>query len=124
MNKFCFTAKSLLLIVLIALGASGCEAPHQENLLSKQKPEYWLNLKPVKFEKLPGWNGDKHSEALAVFLRSCERTIKKDPKKFLEHCDELMHDESVLYIQTSQAEMILNISALQFYMYCQTTLVT
>ena len=31
-----------------------------------------------------------------------------DPKRFLEHCSDLMHDESVLYIQTSQAEMILN----------------
>ena len=31
-----------------------------------------------------------------------------NPKKFLEHCDDLMHEESVLYIQTSQAEMILN----------------
>ena len=31
-----------------------------------------------------------------------------DPKRFLEHCSDLMHDDSVLFIQTSQAEMILN----------------
>lgn len=31
-----------------------------------------------------------------------------NPKKFLEYCSDLMHDDSVLYIQTSQAEMILN----------------
>ena len=31
-----------------------------------------------------------------------------NPKEFLDECDKLMHDDSVLYIQTSQAEMILN----------------
>ena len=31
-----------------------------------------------------------------------------DPKGFLDHCSNLMHDDSVLYIQTSQADMILN----------------
>ena len=31
-----------------------------------------------------------------------------DPKGFLDHCSDLMHDDSVLYIQTSQADMILN----------------
>ena len=31
-----------------------------------------------------------------------------NPKEFLEHCSSLMHDDSILYIQTSQAEMILN----------------
>ena len=31
-----------------------------------------------------------------------------NPKEFLEECEKIMHDDSVLYIQTSQAEMILN----------------
>ena len=31
-----------------------------------------------------------------------------NPKEFLDECDKLMHDDSILYIQTSQAEMILN----------------
>ena len=31
-----------------------------------------------------------------------------NPKEFLDHCDELMNDNSMLYIQTSQAEMISN----------------
>ena len=32
----------------------------------------------------------------------------RNPKKFLDDCENLMHDESTLYIQTSQAEMIMN----------------
>jgi len=31
-----------------------------------------------------------------------------NPKEFLDECEKIMHDDSVLYIQTSQAEMILN----------------
>jgi 2-polyprenyl-3-methyl-5-hydroxy-6-metoxy-1,4-benzoquinol methylase len=31
-----------------------------------------------------------------------------NPKEFLDECEKIMHDNSVLYIQTSQAEMILN----------------
>jgi len=31
-----------------------------------------------------------------------------NPKEFLDECEAIMHDDSVLYIQTSQAEMILN----------------
>jgi ubiquinone/menaquinone biosynthesis C-methylase UbiE len=31
-----------------------------------------------------------------------------NPKEFLDHCDRIMHEQSILYIQTSQAEMILN----------------
>ena len=31
-----------------------------------------------------------------------------NPKKFLEDCEKVMNDDSKLYIQTSQAEMILN----------------
>jgi len=32
----------------------------------------------------------------------------RNPKKFLDDCEKLMHGESTLYIQTSQAEMIMN----------------
>ena len=32
----------------------------------------------------------------------------RNPKKFLDDCEKLMHGESILYIQTSQAEMIMN----------------
>ena len=31
-----------------------------------------------------------------------------NPKEYLDECEKVMHDDSVLYIQTSQAEMILN----------------
>ena len=31
-----------------------------------------------------------------------------NPKDFLDSCEKIMHDESVLYIQTSQAEMVMN----------------
>ena len=67
---------------LIVFGAAGCDMLHQVDPLTKKKPEYWLNLKPITFENLPGWNGDNHAEALSVFLQSCRAIKKKEPNKF------------------------------------------
>ena len=54
------------------------------------------------------FNADKFDRQFDVITAQNVFAHNSNPKKFLEHCDELMHDESVLYIQTSQAEMILN----------------
>ena len=54
------------------------------------------------------FNADKFARQFDVITAQNVFAHNSNPKEFLEHCDELMHDESVLYIQTSQAEMILN----------------
>jgi len=54
------------------------------------------------------FNADKFERQFDVITAQNVFAHNSNPKEFLEHCDELMHDESVLYIQTSQAEMILN----------------
>ena len=54
------------------------------------------------------FNVDKFDRQFDVITAQNVFAHNSNPKEFLEHCDELMHDESVLYIQTSQAEMILN----------------
>tara|TARA_Y100001972_G_C7636805_1_gene319777 strand:+ start:123 stop:1334 length:1212 start_codon:yes stop_codon:yes gene_type:complete len=54
------------------------------------------------------FNADKFERKFDVITAQNVFAHNSNPKEFLEHCDELMHDESVLYIQTSQAEMILN----------------
>ena len=54
------------------------------------------------------FNADKFHRQFDVITAQNVFAHNSNPKEFLEHCDELMHDESVLYIQTSQAEMILN----------------
>jgi len=54
------------------------------------------------------FNADKFDRQFDVITAQNVFAHNSNPKEFLEHCDELMHDESVLYIQTSQAEMILN----------------
>lgn len=39
-----------------------------------------LVLRPVEFDQLPGWDGDRHDEALESFLKSCQKfsTLPKD----------------------------------------------
>ena len=54
------------------------------------------------------FNADKFERQFDVITAQNVFAHNSNPKEFLEHCDELMHDKSVLYIQTSQAEMILN----------------
>ena len=54
------------------------------------------------------FNADTFDRQFDVITAQNVFAHNSNPKEFLEHCDELMHDESVLYIQTSQAEMILN----------------
>ena len=54
------------------------------------------------------FNADKFDRQFDVITAQNVFAHNSNPKEFLEHCDELMHEESVLYIQTSQAEMILN----------------
>ena len=47
--------------------------------VSSAKPK--LVLAKTSFKKIIGWNGDRHDQALAVFLRSCPK-IKKVPSSF------------------------------------------
>ena len=54
------------------------------------------------------FNANKFDRQFDVITAQNVFAHNSNPKEFLEHCDELMHEESVLYIQTSQAEMILN----------------
>ena len=54
------------------------------------------------------FNADTFDRQFDVITAQNVFAHNSNPKEFLEHCDELMHDESVLYIKTSQAEMILN----------------
>ena len=54
------------------------------------------------------FNADKFDRQFDVITAQNVFAHNSNPKEFLEHCDEVMHEESVLYIQTSQAEMILN----------------
>lgn len=54
------------------------------------------------------FNVDKFDRQFDVITAQNVFAHNSNPREFLEHCGELMHEESVLYIQTSQAEMILN----------------
>ena len=53
------------------------------------------------------FNADKFDRQFDVITAQNVFAHNSNPKEFLEHCDELMHDESVLYIHTSQSDMIL-----------------
>lgn len=64
-------------MALLLLSIAGCE---QEEVTPPSKPpEERALLSPVGFEDLPGWNGDRHAEALPALLRSCARLLKQSP---------------------------------------------
>jgi membrane-bound lytic murein transglycosylase A len=72
-------AAGILATALILLAA--CE---QEDTKPPQlPPPEQAILSPVGFEDLPGWNMDRHAEALPALLRSCERFLKQPPGKAL-----------------------------------------
>jgi len=54
------------------------------------------------------FSADKFDKQFDIITAQNVFAHNSDPKKFLDECDKIMHDGSVLYIQTSQAEMILN----------------
>jgi len=40
-----------------------------------------VRLKATTFDKLPGWQSDKHSEVLRAFAQSCARILRESPTK-------------------------------------------
>ena len=79
----------LIVVFLVLLSACGPVTPPKE-LLTKIPEgksaqitiaEPRLVLTKTSFKKIIGWNGDKHDQALAVFIRSCAK-IKKIPIRF------------------------------------------
>ena len=73
------TAARVLAAVLVLLAA--CE--QEETKPPPQPPPEQAILSPVGFEDLPGWNADRHAEALPALLRSCARFLKLPPGKAL-----------------------------------------
>lgn len=58
-------------VVIVAL--SGCAtSPPQAD-----REQAALVLKKASFSDLPGWDKDAHAQALAAFVKSCERILKK-----------------------------------------------
>jgi membrane-bound lytic murein transglycosylase A len=49
----------------------------------QQPPPEQAILSPAGFEDLPGWNMDRHAEALPALLRSCAKFLKMPPGKAL-----------------------------------------
>ena len=54
------------------------------------------------------FSSDKFDDKFDIITAQNVFAHNSNPKEFLDECDKLMHDDSILYIQTSQAEMILN----------------
>ena len=60
---------------------ASCE---QEETKPAQQPQpEQAVLAPVAFEDLPGWDSDRHAEALPALLRSCARFLKLPPGRGL-----------------------------------------
>ena len=71
-------AAAALLSAALLLG--GCE---KEEVIPPPPPPEQAVLSPVEFAGLPGWNADRHSEALTALLRSCDRFLKMPAEKGL-----------------------------------------
>ncbi|WP_096085735.1 murein transglycosylase A [Agaribacterium haliotis] len=64
--------KRKLLCTLLILGLSGCTKPDSEDQNTDE-----LQLSPVSFKQLPGWENDQQLEAYMALLKSCEKTSQK-----------------------------------------------
>ena len=66
----------LRVCLLIALAVlSSCSLFKQESEMEKLP----LVIKPARFADLPGWQNDRHEDALTAFSRSCARILKRSP---------------------------------------------
>ena len=54
------------------------------------------------------FDSDLYDRTFDVVIAQNVFAHNSNPKKFLDDCEEIMHDHSFLFIQTSQSEMILN----------------
>ncbi len=62
--------RSVLAVGMLAAAFSAC-APREE----RQKPVSAIQLKPVVFSAVSGWQRDSHNEALVAFKLSCPRLV-------------------------------------------------
>jgi len=73
-----------LAAALLFSGLSACAqwgfAPDRE---VPEKFDSFLRLDPINISELPGWVGDRQSEALVAFLRSCDKLEKLPPERVL-----------------------------------------
>jgi len=69
--------------ILSAAGLTLAACEQEEAKPPPLPPPEQAILAPASFEDLPGWNVDKHAEALPAFLRSCEKFLKQQPGKSL-----------------------------------------
>ncbi|MBE9555517.1 MAG: murein transglycosylase A [Proteobacteria bacterium] len=66
-------------VVATAILLSACE--QEEDKPPQQPLPEQVILSPAGYENLPGWNMDRHAEALPALLRSCARFLKQPPAK-------------------------------------------
>jgi membrane-bound lytic murein transglycosylase A len=72
-------AATAWLAAALAFLLAACE-PEQPKPPVQPPPEQAI-LTPTGFDQLPGWQMDKHSQALPALLRSCGRFLKMPPTK-------------------------------------------
>lgn len=65
------------LLLLASCADLGLPRPNQP--VDQSEPPA-LTLTSIAFDDLKGWDGEKFSDVLPAFLRSCDRLEKKDPK--------------------------------------------
>lgn len=74
---------SLSIFFLYMFQISGCSFNPNSDIILGLNNKNSFELIPVKFDELPGWNGDKHAEALKTFLISCLRIEKLDTSAYI-----------------------------------------
>ena len=62
----------IILIFITCFILAACQKPDMERAN--------LEITPVSFNALPGWNQDSHEQVLGAFSKSCERILKKSPE--------------------------------------------
>ncbi len=57
----------------VAAALSACAPSSLPGAREEPPSKGYLRLEPTPFDRVPGWLGDDHSQALAVFMKSCEK---------------------------------------------------
>jgi SAM-dependent methyltransferase len=96
----------------------GCNDGTQLDAFKKLGAETWgidpaMNLYPISSEKhnvTLGYFDEKYNPGFTFNIINAQNVFahNRDPVGFLRHCKTIMNDSSKLYIQTSQADMVLN----------------
>ena len=81
----------------VSVGVSACgslleslDFPIRDTaLLANPEPASGFSIFPVSFKDLPGWGGERHSEVLPAFLRSCSRLRKQPPDRSFGKLEEM-----------------------------------